>query len=40
MYLTLHVRGFTLGRTRKSKMAAKMTPIVGDVTGLQQRHHP
>ena len=23
----------------KSKMAAKMATIVGDVTGLQQRHH-
>ena len=22
------------------KMAAKMATIVGDVTGLQQRHHP
>ena len=24
----------------KSEMAAKLTNIVGDVTGLQQRHHP
>ena len=24
----------------KSKMAARMTTIVGDVTGLQQCHHP
>ena len=23
-----------------SKIAAKLTTIVGDVTGLQQRHHP
>ena len=24
----------------KTKMAAKMATIVGDVTGLQRRHHP
>ena len=34
-------RGFNLiSKLVKSKMAAKMATIVGDVTGLQQRHHP